>query len=510
VVNRARSFTEILREELWEITRLRRKRSFVDDPDPACSQPDFDRDLNPATAETPERVFAAAQVKKFVGLALSGGGIRSATFGLGILQGFAEAGILNLFDYISTVSGGGYIGSWLTAWIRRRGLKNVEDGLKPTRSTQPDQERKERPEIRFLRDYSNYLTPRLGLLGADTWTGVAIYLRNLFLNQSILILFLSSLLLLPHLLALFARAHQDWFRDRNGISLWVLGQHPALLWIAILLALVCVVFTAVNMHYFSLWPHSEQDIYARVPAAVPNFHEFMASAHAPAGGAADWRSRLHDGSIIEVWNPSFTRRLTPAEGLRVRINSGVAAGAPGRVTLAAPQGAQPLPLPAGSFIVRRRPYPPVTQYGWVWATVILPQFLVAWLVAMWMWANASDASDISRTSLCLWAFWGAIAFVAMWLVAFLTSRFNLPGKRSGDGRGGRDIAPSGRPPTDDEDRAALRSRFSLGMHHPLSGETSGHLLRRLYLGSAAHSCGSAAGERGLYRPAGHLFPRRAA
>src|SRR4051812_32712251 len=52
-------------------------------------------------------------------LCISGGGIRSATFALGALQGLADLGILQNFDYLSTVSGGGYIGSWLTAWKER-------------------------------------------------------------------------------------------------------------------------------------------------------------------------------------------------------------------------------------------------------------------------------------------------------------------------------------------------------------------------------------------------------
>ena len=46
-----------------------------------------------------------------VGLALSGGGIRSATVSLGILQKLAGAGLLKHVDYLSTVSGGGYIGA---------------------------------------------------------------------------------------------------------------------------------------------------------------------------------------------------------------------------------------------------------------------------------------------------------------------------------------------------------------------------------------------------------------
>jgi len=53
------------------------------------------------------------------GLALSGGGIRSATFSLGILQALASHNLLKKFDYLSTVSGGGYIGSAL-CWALRQ------------------------------------------------------------------------------------------------------------------------------------------------------------------------------------------------------------------------------------------------------------------------------------------------------------------------------------------------------------------------------------------------------
>jgi len=59
-----------------------------------------------------------------VGLCFSGGGIRSATFNLGILQGLAELGLLRRFDYLSSVSGGGYIHQWLAAWIRRASTAN--------------------------------------------------------------------------------------------------------------------------------------------------------------------------------------------------------------------------------------------------------------------------------------------------------------------------------------------------------------------------------------------------
>ena len=53
------------------------------------------------------------------GLAISGGGIRSATFALGILDSLKDCGLLSRFHYLSTVSGGGYIGAWLSANCRR-------------------------------------------------------------------------------------------------------------------------------------------------------------------------------------------------------------------------------------------------------------------------------------------------------------------------------------------------------------------------------------------------------
>ncbi|EJL35383.1 patatin-like phospholipase family protein [Novosphingobium sp. AP12] len=48
-----------------------------------------------------------------VGLALSGGGIRSATFNLGLLRALGQAGRIPFIDYVSTVSGGGYVGAFL-------------------------------------------------------------------------------------------------------------------------------------------------------------------------------------------------------------------------------------------------------------------------------------------------------------------------------------------------------------------------------------------------------------
>ncbi len=126
-----------------------------------------------------------------VGLALSGGGIRSATFGLGVLQALHTLGVFGHIDYVSTVSGGGYIGGWLqgaTARGRRDDALSIE-GQEPR-------------DVRFLRAYSNYLTPKLGLFSGDTWAAVGNSARNLVLNLSVLSLSLLAPLYLPWLGAL--------------------------------------------------------------------------------------------------------------------------------------------------------------------------------------------------------------------------------------------------------------------------------------------------------------------
>ncbi len=42
-----------------------------------------------------------------VGVSFSGGGIRSSTFNLGVVQALDESSLLKRVDYLSTVSGGG-------------------------------------------------------------------------------------------------------------------------------------------------------------------------------------------------------------------------------------------------------------------------------------------------------------------------------------------------------------------------------------------------------------------
>ena len=161
-------------------------------PGPARGADDGDR-----LAALYEAIHALPE--KRAALCLSGGGIRSATFALGVLQGLARAGLLTQFHYLSTVSGGGYIGSWLSAWIHRSG-NDAEKvaaqlaSLRPRAKLDPDPE-----PIAHLREFSNYLSPRAGLMSTDAWTLLGTILRNMILIWLVLVPLLAAALMLPRL-----------------------------------------------------------------------------------------------------------------------------------------------------------------------------------------------------------------------------------------------------------------------------------------------------------------------
>ncbi len=140
-----------------------------------------------------DRLLARAHGGMLVGLALSGGGVRSATFCLGALQALARQRLLRRIDYLSTVSGGGFVGGWLARCLHAHGgdIAKVESLLAPPAG------RGEAPELRFLRQYSNYLSPQGGMFSADTWTLLGTYVRNTGLNLTMLVAWLCALLLLP-------------------------------------------------------------------------------------------------------------------------------------------------------------------------------------------------------------------------------------------------------------------------------------------------------------------------
>jgi hypothetical protein len=111
-----------------------------------------------------------------------------------VLQALARVKLLGQFHYLSSVSGGGYIASWFTTWRNCKQDEVVLPALNESLSTG-----REPPEIVGIRKDSNYLTPKLGLLSADTWTVVTLYFRNLLLNWIMFLPFFMGCLMFPRL-----------------------------------------------------------------------------------------------------------------------------------------------------------------------------------------------------------------------------------------------------------------------------------------------------------------------
>jgi GNAT superfamily N-acetyltransferase len=198
---------EVLLDELKWI-RERREQVFGnggDDP----KKPDQSQNENTTKGqEDPDSLLSEAREEaikaNLVGITISGGGIRSATFGIGVLQGMAEAGILKFADYLSCVSGGAYAGGWLVAWLFREDNKpgpkpkdpaifNVEKQMSPRRVKQAEATRynldpkkhvldEESDAIKHLRAYSNFMSPWTGTTSTDVWSLFAIWLRNFLVN----------------------------------------------------------------------------------------------------------------------------------------------------------------------------------------------------------------------------------------------------------------------------------------------------------------------------------------
>ncbi len=84
-----------------------------------------------------------------VGLGLSGGGIRSATFSLGVLQGLGSS-FLKKVDYLSTVSGGGFVGATLSSALHA--------GSAAAHSPFGKRDGADSSIVKYLRNRSSYLS----------------------------------------------------------------------------------------------------------------------------------------------------------------------------------------------------------------------------------------------------------------------------------------------------------------------------------------------------------------
>jgi hypothetical protein len=194
------------------------------------------------------KVMRPTESSKVIGLALSGGGVRSASFCLGALQALHGAGVLTKVDYLSTVSGGGYIGTSLIAAMHEsKGDFPFESKLEADETT----------SIQHIRDHSNYLFAG----GArDILDAVAIYIRGLIVN---------AVLILPWLL--LAAALTIYFHpDSESLDATVARALAANPWelkhfaITTYLVLAAIVLFVV----WGTWPGVKSiavDIYSALP-----------------------------------------------------------------------------------------------------------------------------------------------------------------------------------------------------------------------------------------------------
>jgi hypothetical protein len=200
-----------------------------------------------------------------VGIALSGGGVRSATFSLGFFQGLAtRGGLLRKLDFLSTVSGGGYFGGFYGRLFTRSYLNDTADverilkseplpleeddeqgkelssgkGEDERRKKQKKQRKEERRRaagiVQNLRENGRFLSPNGG---GDLLLGGAVLFRNWVSLQVVLWTFLLMVLLAAQLLRVaaevlfdgpFTEKYFPLFTEPAGVTAHLLWWSPYL------------------------------------------------------------------------------------------------------------------------------------------------------------------------------------------------------------------------------------------------------------------------------------------
>ncbi len=295
---------------------------------PAGAPSDQDERLRPVH----ERIHARAPSA----LTLSGGGIRSATFALGVLQGLAHLGILGSFDYLSTVSGGGYTGGWYTAWLQRAGAAGRGDVLRtldPAQAdlvvpTGPDEAGQASSPVERVRLTCRYLAPRGGAVSADVWALLMTMGRNLLLNWMVLLPLIAAVLLIPRFYYCVVRAVE--LGAGPGAAL---AGHPSTSW----LFLVSIGLAAISVAYLVMnftgqggdWSQHRFLIFCLAPLAGCAMGMTLFWAEFP--GWVNLRSWVFWSAgipafgwlILGIVTPRIFRRVPVADGSTLRVRVGI-------------------------------------------------------------------------------------------------------------------------------------------------------------------------------------------
>jgi hypothetical protein len=171
------------------------------------------------------------------GLALSGGGIRSAAFGLGVIQGLEAGGCFKEIDYLSTVSGGGYIGSALT-WFLYNNNKKGEDAQyrfpfgSRKACSRNQQGGKENAFLDFIRQHCNYLLPGNGL---DMISLFAVVVRTMCISLFVYLTMMITTMIIFFKINVFETSTLNW-RSVNDHPKSLTLCYP--IWLAIILVAV--------------------------------------------------------------------------------------------------------------------------------------------------------------------------------------------------------------------------------------------------------------------------------
>lgn len=158
------------------------------------------------------------EISDLAGVSLSGGGIRSASFCLGALQALDKFNLIKRVDYLSTVSGGGYIGASMIAAMTR------SEGSFPFSELQGNA-LKDSAEVSHIRDHSRYLMPH-GF--DDILKSSGMLFRGLVVNIILvltIILPLATLTILtnptvPHLRYSFVADVWNFYFESNDSSVY--------------------------------------------------------------------------------------------------------------------------------------------------------------------------------------------------------------------------------------------------------------------------------------------------
>lgn len=175
----------------------------------------------------------------YTAFAISGGGIRSATFALGVMQALVAAKILKKIDYMSTSSGGGYIGSALT-WLLRQGLckdrpAGVETHNFPLGRARASATDPQNWALNFIRLHGNYLTPSAQLNG---WSLLGLIFRTSLISLLAYFTLLSTLMLVPMWLGVFKPV--SWLPMLHGTPLKIFLHNYFWLATLVLIALFLI------------------------------------------------------------------------------------------------------------------------------------------------------------------------------------------------------------------------------------------------------------------------------